>query len=331
MYDLKDIIGHDNIKEYIHNSLRSGKVPHAFIFVGEKGCGKMLTAKTFAKILQCSEDEYCACGKCRSCLQMDSENQPDVITVQKSKQNITIDDIRTQLTSDVQIKPYAGPYKIYIVPEAHMLREDAQNALLKTIEEPPEYAIIIGVAQNINSLLATIQSRCIALQFKMIDTLKIKKYLMENYSIPDYAAHASAVFSEGNVGRAIRYAENTEFIEIRQSVIKLMSRMDELDEYNIITKAKEIAEYKDNVVEYLDLIQLWLRDVLVYKSTKDQNKLLFRDEVDIIKKKAKKVSYLYLEKAMKSIDNVKQNLKLNVNLELSLEIMLITLRNSSME
>ena len=85
MYDLKDIIGHDNIKEYIHNSLRSGKVPHAFIFVGEKGCGKMLTAKTFAKILQCSEDEYCACGKCRSCLQMDSENQPDVITVQKSK------------------------------------------------------------------------------------------------------------------------------------------------------------------------------------------------------------------------------------------------------
>lgn len=327
MYDLKDIIGHDNIKEYIHNSQKSGKIPHAFIFVGDKGCGKMLTAKAFAKILQCSGDEYCACGKCRSCLQMESENQPDVIVVNKSKQNITIDDIRTQLTSDVQIKPYAGPYKIYIVPEAHKLREDAQNTLLKTIEEPPEYAIIILLTENINSLLATIQSRCIALQFKMIDSLQIKKYLMEQYAIPDYAASASAIFSEGNVGKAIKYAENEMFIEIRQSVIKLMSRMDELDEYNIIVKAKEIAEYKENVVEYIDLIQLWLRDVLVYKTIRDDNKLLFRDEIDVIKRKSKKISYAWLDKAMKSIDEVKQNLKLNVNVELSLEMMLMTLKN----
>ena len=93
MYDLKDIIGHENIKEYIHNSQKSGKIPHAFIFVGDKGCGKMLTAKTFAKIVQCKEDAYSACNKCRSCLQMESENQPDVIVVQKSKQNITIDEL----------------------------------------------------------------------------------------------------------------------------------------------------------------------------------------------------------------------------------------------
>lgn len=327
MYDLKDIIGHDNIKEYIHNSQKSGKIPHAFIFVGDKGCGKMLVAKTFAKILQCREDEYSACNKCKSCLQMESENQPDVIVVQKSKQNITIDDIRTQLTGDVQIKPYAGPYKIYIVPEAHKLREDAQNTLLKTIEEPPAYAIIILLTENLDSLLPTIQSRCVALQFKMIDTIKIKKYLMEHYSIPDYAAEASAVFAEGNIGRAIRYAENEVFIEIRQSVTRLMAGLEELDEFHILKKAKDIADYKENCIEYIDLLQLWLRDVLVYKSTKNENLLLFRDDIETIRKRSSKVSYNYIDKAMLSIDKVKQSLKLNVNAELALEMMLTTLKD----
>ena len=327
MYDLKDIIGHENIKEYIHNSQKSGKIPHAFIFVGDKGCGKMLTAKTFAKILQCREDAYSACNKCRSCLQMETDNQPDVIVVQKSSQNINIKDIRTQLTGDVQVKPYAGPYKIYIVPEAHKLREDAQNALLKTIEEPPEYAIIILLTENIDSLLPTIQSRCVTLQFKMIDTVKIKKYLMEQYAIPDYAAEASAIFAEGNIGRAIKYAENEVFIEMRESVIKLMSRLDELTEYNVLRKAKEIAEYKENIVEYVDLLQLWLRDVLVYKSTRNSNMLLFRNEQDVICKQAQKVSYAYLDRALLSVDKVKQSLKLNVNAELALEVMLVTLKD----
>ena len=189
MYDLKDIVGHENIKEFIHNVLASKKIPHAFIFEGEKGCGKMLTAKTFAKILQCKEDEYGICSKCKSCLQMESNNQPDVIVVQKSKKNYTIDDIRSGLTSDIGIKPHAGPYKIYIVPEAHTLREDAQNAILKTIEEPPEYAIIILLAENADTLLATIRSRCVTIKFNMVDTIKITKYLMEKYNIPELNAY----------------------------------------------------------------------------------------------------------------------------------------------
>ena len=219
------------------------------------------------------------------------------------------------------------PYKIYIVPEAHRLREDAQNTLLKTIEEPPAYAIIILLTENIDSLLPTIQSRCVTLHFKMIDTIKIKKYLMEQYAIPDYAAEASAIFAEGNIGRAIKYAENEVFIEMRESVTKLMARLEELTEYNVLKKAKEIADYKDDIIEYIDLIQLWLRDVLVYKSTHDSNMLLFRNEKDVICKRANKVSYMYLDKALLSIDKAKQSLKLNVNAELVLEIMLTALKD----
>ena len=150
---------------------------------------------------------------------------------------------------------------------------------------------------------------------------------MEQYAIPDYAAEASAIFAEGNIGRAIKYAENEVFIEMRESVIKLMSRLDELTEYNVLRKAKEIAEYKENIVEYVDLLQLWLRDVLIYKSTRDSNMLLFRNEKDVICKQAQKVSYAYLDRALSGIDKVKQSLKLNVNAELVLEVMLAVLKD----
>ena len=322
MYDLKDIIGHENIKDFIHNVLVSKKIPHAFIFEGEKGCGKMLTAKTFAKILQCSGDEYSACGKCRSCLQMESNNQPDVIVVNKSKKNITIDDIRHGLTSDVGIKPYAGPYKIYIVPEAHLLREDAQNTLLKTIEEPPEYAIIILLAENAEALLATIRSRCVTLKFNMVDALKIKKYLMEEYDISEYQAQTSAVFADGNIGKAIRYAQNEQFIDIRNEVVGLLKSIDDISEYEVMTYAKRIGEDKDNVLEYLDLMQLWIRDILVYKSTDNDNMILFREEVEYIRDRAKKYSYEHLDKMISAISEAKSSIKLNVNMELILEMML---------
>lgn len=322
MYDLKDIVGHDNIKEFIHNVLASKKIPHAYIFEGEKGCGKLLTAKTFAKILQCSEDEYGMCGKCKSCLQMESNNQPDVIVLSKSKKNYTIDDIRTGLTSDVQIKPYAGPYKIYIIPEAHLLRDDSQNALLKTIEEPPEYAIIILLTENAETLLATIRSRCVTLKFNMVDMVKIKKYLMENYNIPEYQAGTSAVFADGNIGKAIRYAENEDFVSIRNEVIGLLKSIDDMSEYEVMVSSKKIADNKDNILEYLDLMQLWIRDILVYKSTNNDNMILFREEMEYIKDKARLYSYEKIDRMMASIAEAKGSMKLNVNVELILELML---------
>jgi len=322
MYDLKDIIGHENIKEFIHNVLASRKIPHAFIFEGEKGCGKMLTAKTFAKILQCTEDEYGVCGKCKSCLQMESNNQPDVIVVNKSKKNYTIDDIRKGLTSDVQIKPYAGPYKIYIIPEAHLLREDSQNAILKTIEEPPEYAIIMLLTENAESLLATIRSRCVTLKFNMVDMIKIKKYLMEHYNIPEYQAQTSAVFADGNIGKAIRYAENEDFIDIRNEVVGMLKSINNMSEYELMTYSKRIAENKDNILEYIDLMQLWMRDILVYKSTNNDNMIIFREETEYIRELSRLYRYDQIDRIFSGIQELKTSIKLNVNIELILELML---------
>mgnify|MGYP000849144551 FL=1 len=149
MSGFKDVVGHKDIIQYIQNAVEQDKVSHAYILNGAKGSGKKMLAKLFAMTLQCENSQSEPCGECRSCRQADSGNQPDIITIQHEKPgSISVDDIREQLNGDIMIKPYSNRYKIYIIPEADLLTVQAQNALLKTIEEPPEYAIIFLLTEN---------------------------------------------------------------------------------------------------------------------------------------------------------------------------------------
>ena len=143
MKGFKDVIGHNDIIQYIQNAVSQDKVSHAYILNGERGSGKKMLADLFAMTLQCEEHTPNPCGECHSCKQAKSGNHPDIIHVTHEKPNtISVDDIRTQVNNDIVIKPYSSPYKIYIIPEADLLSVQAQNALLKTIEEPPAYAVI---------------------------------------------------------------------------------------------------------------------------------------------------------------------------------------------
>ena len=182
MSSFKDVVGHKNIIQYIENAVKTDKVSHAYILNGEKGSGKRLLANLFAMSLQCQnrDEDGDACGKCQSCKQAASNNQPDIIRVTHEKPNtISIDDIREQINNDIVIKPYSSKYKIYIVPDADMMSVQAQNALLKTIEEPPAYAVILLLTENAEILLPTIRSRCVMLKLRNIKDQLIKKYLME--------------------------------------------------------------------------------------------------------------------------------------------------------
>lgn len=175
MSGFKDVVGHKDIIQYIQNAVEQDKVSHAYILNGAKGSGKKMLAKLFAMTLQCENSQSEPCGECRSCRQADSGNQPDIITIQHEKPgSISVDDIREQLNGDIMIKPYSNRYKIYIIPEADLLTVQAQNALLKTIEEPPEYAIIFLLTENADSLLPTIRSRCVMLKLRNIKDTLIK-------------------------------------------------------------------------------------------------------------------------------------------------------------
>ena len=185
-----DIVGQEQLREHLENAVRMGKVSHAYIINGERNAGKEFIAKTFAMAVQCENRQDAEpCGECHSCKQALSGNHPDIIFITHEKPGtIGVDDIRRQINGDVAIKPYSGLKKIYIVSEGEKMTVQAQNALLKTLEEPPEYAVILILTDNVNTLLPTILSRCVVLNMKPVRDAQIKEYLMENMGIPDYKA-----------------------------------------------------------------------------------------------------------------------------------------------
>ena len=187
MPDFKDILGHEEIISHLQNAIRLKKISHAYILDGEEGSGKNLLAQTFAQTLQCEKGEISPCGVCRSCKQTISGNQPDIIYVHHEKPgSIGVEDIRDQLCGDIQIRPYSSPYKIYLIDEAEKMTVQAQNALLKTIEEPPSYGVILLLTTNSEAFLPTILSRCVTLKLRPVKDSLIRSYLMEQLRIPDY-------------------------------------------------------------------------------------------------------------------------------------------------
>ena len=329
MGGFKDVVGHKDIIQYMKTAVEQNKLSHAYILNGQRGSGKKLLARLFAMTLQCESGKSEPCGECRSCVQAYSGNQPDIITVKHEKPNsISVDDIRTQLNGDIMIKPYSSRYKIYIVPEADLMTVQAQNALLKTLEEPPEYAVIFLLTENADSLLATIRSRCVMLKLRNIKDKLVKKYLMEKMQVPDYQAEICAAFAQGNIGRAVMLAKSEHFNEIKDDAIQLLKYIDEMELHEIVSAIKQINKYKLEVTDYLDIITIWYRDVLLYKATKDVDGLVFSDELKYIKEKAKKSSYEGIEKILESIETAKQRIKANVNFDLLMEFLLLTIKEN---
>jgi len=326
MAEFKDIIGHEQIIGHMQNAIRQKKISHAYLLCGDAGSGKRLVAEAFAKAVLCEEGGIEACGKCKSCKQAESGNHPDIRIVVREKTTLGVKEIREQVTADVQIKPYSSEYKIYLIDEAEKMTEEAQNALLKTIEEPPEYAVFLLMVTRQELLLSTVLSRCVLLPFYPVATGKVKQFLMEKKGIPDYLADSAAAFSGGLVGRAVQYAESEAFTEQREEVLHLVKYVDEMTMAEVMENVKLFASKKESATEYLDMILLWYRDVLMYKATKDMNALLFRDEPEAVAAQAGKRSFENLQGIVEALEQVKQRLKSNVNFETALELLLLYMK-----
>lgn len=331
MSGFKDVVGHKNIIQYIGNAVKTDKVSHAYILNGEKGSGKKLLANLFAMSLQCQnrEEDGDACGKCQSCKQTVNNNQPDIIKVTHEKPNtISIDDIRDQVNNDIEIKPYNSRYKIYIIADADMMTVQAQNAILKTIEEPPEYAVILLLTENAETLLATIRSRCVMLKLRNIKDQLVKKYLMEQMEIPDYKADVCVAFAQGNMGKAIMLATSEHFNEIKEEAVHLLRNINEMDLSELIDAVKRCMSYKLEISDYLDVIAIWYRDVLIYKATRNVDRVVFSDQLKYIKDRANKSSYEGIEIILDALEKAKSRFKANVNFELTMELLLLTIKEN---
>ena len=319
-----DIVGQEQLREHLENAVRTGKVSHAYIINGERNAGKEFIAKTFAMAVQCeNRQDVEPCGECHSCKQALSGNHPDIIFITHEKPGtIGVDDIRRQINGDVAIKPYSGPKKIYIVSEGEKMTVQAQNALLKTLEEPPEYAVILILTDNVNTLLPTILSRCVVLNMKPVRDAQIKEYLMENMGIPDYKADICVAFARGNVGKARLLANSEEFDKVKEEAITLLKYIGEMELNEVAAAIKKINEFKFDVNDYLDILSIWYRDVLLFKATHDANNLIFREEIPYIRRVADKSTYEGIEKIIDALEKSKQRLTANVNFDLTMELLL---------
>lgn len=328
-------MGQEQLREHLENAIRFNKISHAYIISGERNAGKEFIAKTFAMALQCENrstdqgQEAEPCGECRSCRQALGANHPDIIRITHEKPNtIGVDDIRTQINNDVAIKPYSGSKKIYIINEGEKMTAQAQNALLKTLEEPPEYAVILILTANASALLPTILSRCVLLAMKPAKDDQIKKYLMENMEIPDYKADVCVAFARGNLGKARLLAKSEEFDKVKEEAITLLKYIGDMEVHEIVAAIKRINEYKFEVGDYLDILSIWYRDALLFKATHDANHLIFREEIQSVRKVADKSTYEGIEKIIRALEMSKQRLAANVNFDLTMELLLLTIKEN---
>lgn len=326
----EEILGNEMVKDHFKKAIANHKISHAYILTGEAGMGRKSIANAFAMTLLCEKGGSEPCMSCHSCKQVMSGNHPDLIYVTHEKPgSIGVDDVREQINYTIMIRPYSSYYKIYIVDEAEKMTVQAQNALLKTIEEPPSYAVIILITTNQEAFLPTILSRCVQMKLKPLKDFTIKSYLTQNLHIPEKDADICAAFARGNLGKAIHLSSSDEFRELFQKVMVLVKNVGTMDISMLLDCIREMKEQNFDIGEVLDLMQFWYRDVLMFKVTKDMNLLIFKNEYKMINETGEKVDYAGLEAILAAIDTARTRLNANVNMELAMELLLLTMKNPS--
>ena len=273
----EQILGNKKITEQLTSSIKIGNISHSYLFLGTQGIGKKMIAKEFAKMILCtSEDKYC--GVCKSCIEFDTDNNPDFSIIEPDGNSIKIDQIR-EFQKKVSEKPIISQRKVYIINDSDKMTVEAQNCLLKTLEEPPEFVTIILVGTNENAFLSTIKSRCMILHFEEISEEEILKYLEENYQIKINSQIMIKAF-QGSIGKAIELKDKQEQYEKIENLIYGLEKMDVVD---LVNKAEFLYSSKDDKTEILDYMEVILMDI-----AKTSNK--YAQTIEIIEQTKKRLA-----------------------------------------
>ena len=301
------IKGQNFAKKYLTNSIKSNMVSHAYMFEGPNGIGKNTMARDLATTLLEMENLF---------------NSPDYIEITPDGNSIKIAQIR-KLQSDILVKPYKS-YKIYVIDEAQKMTVEAQNALLKTLEEPPKYAIIILITNNKESLLDTIKSRCEIIKFTPIPLVEVADYLTQT-GVDKNRASLLANFSRGSMQKAIELSESEDFHIMRDEVQKYVETFLTGSMLDIMDIQSSIEKYKDNITNVLDLLVNYFRDIMMVKENVDSSMIINLDRLVFIKNMSTKITYSQLSKIIDIIEETKNKLRSNCNFNISIQVMTLNI------
>ncbi len=326
MKSFETVVGHNKIISHFEEAVKMGKVSHAYLLSGEDGSGKMTLAKAFAKALLCENRN--GCTECVSCKQVDSGNHPDLIYITHEKYEIRVDEIRKGINETIDIKPYSSNYKIYIIDDADRMNQGAQNALLKTLEEPPAYAVILLLTNNKDRLLDTILSRCVSMTLGSVKEAEIVKYLEENTDAKDSDIRFAASFSLGNIGKALHIATTEEFHEMFAEAMNILIHIQNMEVYEVISYLKTLTTYKNEIYDFLDILTVWYRDMLMLKTTGSLNLLIYKDKYRQLRDQEIYISFEGISHILDEIQKARRRLTANVNLEVAMEMLLLTIKEN---
>ena len=295
--------GNQSNIHYLSEAYRRGILSHAYILEGDRESGKEAFAEDLAAALLCQRNQQqfrenraetvlSPCGSCPSCIKARTGNHPDIISVRHEKESVlSVGEIREQVVEDIAIKPYYGPYKIYIIRDAGLMNENAQNALLKTIEEPAPYGLILLLTENADGFLQTIRSRCIRIRMPAASREDIAARLLDENGIP---------------------------------VLQMLQELSGMNALQIDQRAKEYEAADRRQV--LQILQLYFRDVLVQKCSGEEARLYFVQYQTQIRQAAKELSYENLQQILQAIEDAGARIQASVKAEAAFETLLLSIR-----
>ncbi|MEG1520011.1 MAG: DNA polymerase III subunit gamma/tau, partial [Clostridia bacterium] len=342
-----EVVGQEHISTTLRNQITQGRISHAYLFCGSRGTGKTSLAKLFAKAVNCENPiDGNPCGKCPTCLALSQPDNMDIIEIDAASNN-SVDDLR-DLRDKVQFQPVSAKYKVYIIDEVHMLTINAFNALLKTLEEPPKHVIFILATTEVHKIPATILSRCMRFDFKLISLEKIFSHIKFVYSqigkeAEDEALYAIAKAGDGSMRDALSIAEiclsltngKLTFLQVNEIIGNLShDKLESLFEAIVSKNQKEVLNFVDEYIKSgksvsvitRDIFQFF-RDILVLKVANADTLTLPKDVLERMKTLAQKVDNSFLIRALDIFAELEPKYKLSQNPKILLEIALIKLTN----
>lgn len=291
------IVGNEKIKQVLKQAVSHHMVSHSYLFIGPEGIGKRLFAREFAKMLLCLEKNT-ACGTCKSCMELDSQNHPDYMEIQPDGNAIKIEQIR-MLQSKVIEKPIISSQKVYVINDSDKMTKEAQNCLLKTLEEPPQYVTIILIGSNETMYLNTIKSRCTKIAFQEIEEQVLRTYLAEKEGMTDIPDSFVKLLG-GSIAKAQKLKEKQATYE---QIEKLLDKMKTHTMLDIWKMEDCFRKNKEDIIDLLDITNV----ILYHKAMEDPMRAI-----------------CYLN-SMQIVEKTKKRIKSNSNFDMSIDGLLLSI------